>query len=102
MTRENNLHEALAQAVDDGDFDSVRRLVAAGADPNHGDLAGDTPLHLLARRGLGREIARLLLDAGANPDLPNRTGDTPRQLAARSRRSTLHEFFERLDGTVGG
>ena len=93
---------ALHQETRHGRPSGVAVLLELGADPNHGDLAGDTPLHVLARRGLGREIARLLLDAGANPDLPNRTGDTPRQLAASARRSTLHEFFERLDGTVGG
>lgn len=60
MTRENNLHEALARAADDGDFDGVRRLVAAGADPNH----GHRPSFLGAYFNGHKEIVRYLLDRG--------------------------------------
>jgi uncharacterized protein len=50
--------------------------LAAGDDPNLGDLRGFTPLHLAAQEG-SLETARLLLDHGTEVDLVNTFGNTP-------------------------
>ena len=68
----NNLGwTALMEAIVLGDggarhTESLRILLAAGANPNIGDRDGVTPLTLARRRGYG-EMARLLESAGAKP-----------------------------------
>ena len=50
-----------------GNLDSVKQLLAAGADVNERDSLGSTPLHDAAWNG-SAEIAVWLLDHGANPN----------------------------------
>jgi ankyrin repeat protein len=60
-----------------GSPDSVRLLLARGADPNRGNDYGWTKLHQ-AGYGNDRALARLLLDSGARTDLSARgDGGTP-------------------------
>ena len=59
---------ALLFAVRAGDVDSVRLLVAAGADVNDADAWGVTATVLAAHAGFTR-IVELLLDRGADPNL---------------------------------
>ena len=50
----------------------LKDLIAAGADVNTSDLAGNTPLHMAVYSGLP-EIVRLLIEQGkAHPAKPNR------------------------------
>jgi len=65
---------ALHAACDAWDAERVRQaaevigfLVERGADANATNAAGDTPLKLAIRRGLGLEAVRRLLAAGASP-----------------------------------
>jgi len=67
----------LAQAVWSGDAVAVRRLLAAGADP---DL-GDPPPLVAAVVGARLDLVRLLLAAGATPDARDHEG-TPVLLLA--------------------
>lgn len=53
-------------AINGGRMDILRRLLAAGADPNDGDPSGFTPLHQAAAFG-HRAIAELLLERGTVP-----------------------------------
>lgn len=71
---------ALLEAVERGQVETVRMLLAGGADP---DLAagGFTPLVLAALRGEAR-IAGKLLQAGAEPDRKAADGNTPLTAAA--------------------
>jgi ankyrin repeat protein len=75
-----------------GNSDTVRMLLAAGADPNlaattePGPVAfvsggGETPLIESAKDLTGRS-AKMLLDAGANPNTQDKTGNTALHLAA--------------------
>jgi hypothetical protein len=60
----------LAQAVWGGDAVAVRRLLAAGADPDH----GDPPPLVAAVVGARPDLVRLLLAAGATPDVRDHEG----------------------------
>lgn len=51
----------------------ARRLLAAGADPDHARLDGMTPLHAGAWRGFDR-VVQELLDAGADRAATATTG----------------------------
>ena len=57
----------LLTAVRNGELDTVRELLAAGADPESANRYGATTVTFAASRG-HVEILRLLLEAGANPD----------------------------------
>jgi Ankyrin repeats (many copies)/Ankyrin repeat len=60
--------------------DTVRCLVALGADPNAVDKNGTTPLHRAVRNRCAAAV-EALLDLGADPQATNRRGSTPVQLA---------------------
>jgi bla regulator protein blaR1 len=73
---------ALVEASDAGDVESVRELLADGADVN-ARVAGDgTPLIAAAREG-HHELVALLLDRGADPNLPVPGDGAPLIMAAR-------------------
>lgn len=65
----------LLTAVQINNFDAVRILLAAGAEPNVRDNEGDSPLRLSAQHGL-LEMARLLLRCGANKTIHEGGGPT--------------------------
>ena len=70
----------LAEAVDTGNGDAVRQLLAEGQDPDLPLTLGLTPLMRAANRGHA-EIARILIDASANIDADS-NGLTAVHLAA--------------------
>ncbi|XP_048582377.1 rabankyrin-5 isoform X2 [Nematostella vectensis] len=89
-------HGASADAVNTVTGDSLLHLAAAsgqeeaglflaghGAQPDHVNKAGETPLHVAARRGLVRLVAELL-NNGANPNVQTTETDETR-LRARER-----------------
>jgi ankyrin repeat protein len=75
---------ALLFAVRQGGLDTVRVLVAAGADINKAAVDGSSPLLVAVQNG-HYEIARLLLDRGANPNQANLKNWTPLYLAVANR-----------------
>jgi ankyrin repeat protein len=74
---------AFCAAVQRGDVDAVRRLIAAGADPDQliGEYDDWTPLTLAAAEG-HLAVVEAVLDAGVHPDSQNRFGNLPTVLAA--------------------
>jgi ankyrin repeat protein len=61
----------------------IARLIAAGADPNAGDMNDVAPLHRAVRTRCAAAV-RALLDGGADPQQKNGRGSTPMALATRS------------------
>jgi len=74
---------------------TVRRLVAAGSNPNLQDEDGDTPLYFASAVG-NLEAVKVLLEGGAELERSvNLTGITPLMAAVSSGNSDLVEFFLR-------
>ena len=97
-TGETPLHVATFRGQREGATECVRRLLAAGADPNvHTKnrvgsatydgtyVVGETPLHWAAAFG-SQEMIRLLIDAGADILALDADGHTPRHYLAHHQR----------------
>ena len=74
----------LVFAAREGDLESAKKLIAAGADVNQQTEYGWTPL-LTAVNNRNYQLARLLVDSGANVNLANKGGWTPLYLATDNR-----------------
>jgi ankyrin repeat protein len=74
----------LVYAVRSNDLESVKIMLAAGADINQTTGYGWSPL-LVAAQNRYYKLGAFLLDRGANPNLPNRGGWTPLYLATDNR-----------------
>ena len=72
---------ALCYAALKADSDLTGYLLARGADVNHTDGAGMTPLHYGTLGGCAQCLVRLM-DRGARLNAPNQCGQTPLALAA--------------------
>jgi len=74
-------NEALSEAASQGDMDTVRALIAAGADVNGQNRYGETPLFHAAEK-CRLAIVNALLSAGADPNAKTHNGRTPPSAAA--------------------
>jgi len=81
----------LTFAAADGKVDSVRLLLARGANPND-QGSRDTPLIMAAYAGHLPTI-RLLVAAGANPNAVGNDGRTPLQAAMSARKRDAADFL---------
>src|SRR5262249_1354670 len=75
---------ALVFAAREGDLESAKLLVAAGADPNQTTEYGWTPL-LTATNNRHYRLAEWLVENGANVNVANKGGWTPLYLATDNR-----------------
>ena len=83
------LHACIALS---GNCETVRILIAQGADVNMTQAGGYTPLHQAAAAGLD-ELTRILLEAGADPCLCCDQGKTPADYArARDHQAVLQQL----------
>ena len=74
----------LYTAVRRNQLDSVRLLLAAGADPKQGESTGEDPLFTACGMGFA-DCVQLLLEAGANPNsISPGPGGTPMMLTAQT------------------
>ena len=84
------LHAALALSRDP---ETVRLLLAAGADPNATQAAGFTPVFSAAAAGR-RDLAELLRRAGARMQIGNEQGKTPADFARERGHAELAGWLE--------
>ena len=90
--RNQPLHACIALS---GNCETVRILIAQGADVNMTQAGGYTPLHQAAAAGL-EELTRILLEAGADPGLCCDQGKTPADYArARNHEAVLQQLAVR-------
>ena len=78
----------LVDAVRNGDTESLRDLLAQGADPNLGEADGTTALVWASYRDDGAS-ADLLIQAGADVNRPNDLGATPLWAASQNGSETM-------------
>ena len=74
----------------------VACLLANGAAPNATDDKGQTPLHFIARKGVGKNQAALLIAHGADPNARDDAGQTPLDYAKKAKRKTVATFLTEL------
>lgn len=86
--------ERLQSAVIGGHTPSILAALAEGADPNHHDRLGDTPLLWAAVMGHA-DVLDLLVQHGGDPKVHNGQGDTLLHAAARQGQ---HEVLRRWVG----
>ena len=89
FSHRNRLNLELHDRVNRGDCVLVAKLLESGADVNHRDIVGDTPLMEAAWIG-DRELVELLLDRGADLNLMNRHAQTALDVAIESAREMKH------------
>jgi len=75
-TTKSELTDQLHKAIKNGDFDGVKSLIAAGADPNSHGERGDTAVHLAAFAS-NPEYLAWVLTHGGQPDIPNSVTGAP-------------------------
>jgi ankyrin repeat protein len=94
---------ALYCAARGGQADIVRRLTAAGADPDARNAAGDTALLWAAQQG-DLEVIDALLETGADVNLPTNAGQTPllRAVYAGNAAVVDHLLAAGADPNIGG
>ena len=84
---------ALFEAVSDDNFQEVKSLLEAGANPNISENNGTTPL-MEASSGNNGKIVKLLLAHGANPNLNDNFGDDAASYARSQKHTNLAAFLE--------
>ena len=83
------LHSAVAQ----GNAESVKAILDAGADPNARQAGGFTPLLVAAAKGQLDNV-KALLEKGADPSGANDAGATPLVLARARKHDEIVRFLE--------
>ena len=74
-------------------------LLANGADPNVTDDKGQTPLHFIAQKGVGKNQAEILIEQGADINAPDNTGQTPLDYAKKAKRKSVADFLTNLEAS---
>ena len=90
--------ELLFKAVFEENFDSVKLLLARGADVNNKDNEENTILHIAAAKA-NKNIVKLLLSLEADRSAKNQDGKTPHDLV---KNTSIAAVFERYDNNIEG
>lgn len=92
----------LLAAVDWKKPAAAAELLRLGADVDHQDGAGRTPLHLALEKRRDNGFVRLLVDHGARGDIPDARGRTAVELMMRRRDPELREMARTLASRAAG
>ena len=79
----------------------VACLLANGADPNVTDDKGQTPLHFIAQKGVGKNQAALLIEHGGELNARDNSGQTPLDYAKKAKRKSVADFLTKLGAESG-
>ena len=74
----------------------IETLLENGADPNVTDDKGQTPLHFIAQKGIGKNQVQLLLEYGADLNIRDDAGQTPLDYAKKAKRKSFVDFLTKL------
>ena len=74
----------------------IAYLLANGADPNVTDDKGQTPLHFIAQKGVGKNQVQLLVEHGADLNTRDDAGQTPLDYAKKAKRKSVATFLTEL------
>ncbi len=74
----------------------VACLLENGANPNATDDKGQTPLHFIAQKGVGKNQVQLLIEHGADPNARDDSGQTPLDYAKKAKRQTVATYLTEL------
>ena len=85
LIRSDDGRTPLHWAVEDGEVNKIKALVAVGVDPNARDLHGNAPLHTAVNIGLTDAISELI-EGKANPNARDKIGRTPLHIAVKNDR----------------
>ena len=77
--------------------DGIACLLANGADPNVITDKGQTPLHFIAQKGVGKNQVELLLKHGADLNVRDNDGKTPIDYANEAKRKTVATVLSELE-----
>jgi ankyrin repeat protein len=91
----------LIRAVDAGDIEKVRLLIACGADINHEHKHGHTALILAIWRE-NNKLVELLLDRGADIGYVNKNGETALIAVVSHRSRQINNLLSRFDAVIRG
>ena len=75
-------------------------LLNNGADPNITDSEGRTPLHIIARKGVGKNQVDMLIEGGADVDARDNYGRTPRDYANEASRDSVARHLAKHEASV--
>lgn len=79
----------------------VACLLANGANPNITDDKGQTPLHFIAQKGVGKNQAELLIEHGADINVRDDAGQTPLDYAKKAKRKSVADFLTNFEAKNG-
>ena len=91
--RRMDVNAVFRMALELEQLDMARSLLERGADVDHRNESGSTPLMLAAYNGK-IEVARMLLDAGADPTVKNQHGYTALDYARERNHPEIARMFE--------
>ena len=91
-TRDRLGQTPLHRAVEKNDFQTSKRLLEQGANPNQENDNGDVPLHSAAHQG-HLQIIKALIERGAIVDRKNAKGVSPKKMALRAGHLKIATFL---------
>jgi len=83
-----------------GDIDKLKMLIKNGADINHPDFAGRSPLHVAATQGK-EAVLKFIIEQGANIHARDHSNDTPLLSAVKSGQEKCVKILYECGGSLG-
>lgn len=81
--------------------DGITCLLENGANPNATDDKGQTPLHFIAQKGIGKNQVELLIEHGADVNARDDAGQTPLDYAKKAKRQSVADYLAELGAKSG-